>query len=845
LIGVERSATVAGGGWYEPLLDLLPSPLLLISPVTGRVFFANRAAQETAGGAFSIDVQTPEHRRAAAGERFTNVRVDWDTPAGTRSLIASGDTIVPPASPPVAVLTFEDVTELEAAHRRAGALADAGALLVGSLDFDATLQLIARLAVPRLADWCFVELLREDGSIDRVAIEASDPAVLERAREYDRRYPLDPDALVGSPQVIRSGEPDLQVEISDAMLELVAQDAEHLEILRALGFRSSMIVPLRAGGRVIGAVLLVSAGSGRRYGPVDLVTAQELADRCGLYLENVRLYQELERAHDELEAMLGGLADAVTVQGPDGRLAYVNDAAVRLLGEPLGLTDRSALLAAPPEQLAAGFEILGADGTPFPLERLPGRLALAGEEPEPVTLRYVVRATGEIRWSRVKARPMRAPDGRVTQAINVIEDITDLKQAEETQRILAEAGRVLAGSLDYEETLRRVAWLAVPALADWCTVDVVGERGLERVAVANADPTHAELAERLRGVVIDPRGTVGPAAVLRTGRSQLHRHVDEAHYRAAALNPTHRSAMLQIGARSNASVPMAVRGQHLGVMTLSTAGSGRILGPEEVAVLEELGRRAALAVDSARLYRQRSTIARTLQNSLLPPLLPEIPGIDAAALYLAAGEGFDVGGDFYDLFSVAEYEWIAVIGDVCGKGAEAAAVTALARYTIRTAAARRRSPAAILSWLNADMSRADLAGRFCTVACVHLDISRPAIRATVACGGHPPPLLRRADGAVEDLGVPGTLLGLVRDPHLEDARAELHAGDALVLFTDGITEARAPKRLLDPEELHDALRAMAPDSSQRIVEQLTALALGKETAPPRDDIAVLALRARG
>ncbi|HKH17567.1 MAG TPA: SpoIIE family protein phosphatase [Solirubrobacteraceae bacterium] len=845
MIEVERSAAVAGDGWYEPLLDLLPSPLLLISPVTGRVFFANRAAHETAGGAFPMDLQTPEHRRVAAGERFTNVRVDWDTPAGTRSLIASGETIVPPASPPVAVLTFEDVTELEAAHRRAGALADAGAMLAGSLDFDATLQLIARLAVPRLADWCFVELLRDDGTIDRVAIEASDPALLEHAREYDRRYPLDPDAPVGSPQVIRSGEPDLQVEISDAMLELVAHDAEHLEILRALGFRSSMIVPLRAGGRVIGDLALVSAASGRRYGPADLVTAQELADRCGLFLENARLYQELERAHDELEAILGGLADAVTVQGPDGRLGYVNDAAVRLLGEPLGLTDRSALIAAPPEQLAAGFEILGEDGTPFPLERLPGRLALAGEEPEPVTLRYRVRATGEIRWSRVKARPMRAPDGRVTQAINVIEDITDLKQAEETQRILAEAGRVLAGSLDYEETLRRVAWLAVPALADWCTVDVVGDRGLERVAVAHADPAHAELAERLRGVVIDPRGTVGPAAVLRTGRSQLHRHVDEAHYRAAALNPTHRSAMLEIGARSNATVPMAVRGQRLGVMTLSTAGSGRILGPEEVAVLEELGRRAALAVDSARLYRQRSTIARTLQNSLLPPLLPEIPGIDAAALYLAAGAAFDVGGDFYDLFSVAEYEWIAVIGDVCGKGAEAAAVTALARYTIRTAAARRRSPAAILSWLNDDMCRADLAGRFCTVACVHLDISRPAIRARIACGGHPPALLRRAGGAVEDLGVPGTLLGLVRDPHLEDARAELHAGDALVLFTDGITEARAPKRVLDPEDLHDALRAMAPDSSQRIVEQLTALALGNESAPPRDDIAVLALRARG
>ena len=518
---------------------------------------------------------------------------------------------------------------------------------------------------------------------------------------------------------------------------------------------------------------------------------------------------------------------------------------MRLLGEPLGLHDREALLAAPPAALAAGFEILGDDGKPFPIERLPGRLALAGEEPEPVTLRYRTRTSGETRWSRVKARPLRAPDGRVTQAINVIEDITDLKQAEETQRLLAEAGRVLAGSLDYEETLRRVAWLAVPALADWCTVDVLGDRGLERVAVAHADPARAPLAARLQGVLIDPGGSVGPApraahgalraararrrCSLPCGRAQPHPPRGDARDR----RPLERERP-DDGPRRAARRDDAVDG-----------GVRQDLGPEEVAVLEELGRRAAVAVDAARVHRQRSAIARTLQNSLLPPALPEISGIDAAALYRAAGEGIDVGGDFYDLFSVADDEWIAVIGDVCGKGAEAAAVTALARYTIRTAAVRRRSPAAILRWLNDAMCREDLNGRFCTIACVHLDTSRPQIRAVVSCGGHPPALLRRAGGAVEELGRPGTLLGLVRDPRLEDEQADLAPGDALVLFTDGITEARAPERVIEPEELQRALSAMPADSSQRIVERLAALAMGTEGTPPRDDVAVLALRARG
>jgi PAS domain S-box-containing protein len=803
------------------------------------VFFANRAAHRMAGGTFPLEQRTPELERVAAGERFANLQVEWETPAGPRSLMASGDTITPPGERPVAVLTFEDVTDLEASRRRADALSEVSALLARSLDFDATVQLIARLAVPRLADWCFVELLRDNGSIERAAFEAVNPVLLARAREYDKRYPLDPDAPWGSPQVIRTGVADLTPEIPDEALASVAQDEEHLEILRSLGFRSSMIVPLHAGGRVIGDIALVSAESGRRFGHDDLAAAQELADRCGLYLENARLYRELEIARDELEAILAGIADAVTVQEPGGRLVYANDAAVLLLGYP----DRAALLAAPPGEVASRFDMLDEDGEPIAHERLPGRLAMSGIDPEPLTVRFRARATGETGWSRVKATPLRGPDGTVTRAINVIEDITDLKHAEETQRLLAEAGRVLAGSLDYEETLRRVARLAVPDLADWCMVDVLGENGLERVAVAHADPARADLAAELQGVIVDLAGSVGPARVARTGRAELYESVDAEHLRGAALNPIHHELITRLGVRSAASVPMTVRGQRLGVITLSTAESGRTLGQEQLAVLEELGRRAAVAVDSARLYRQRSAIARTLQASLLPPVLPEIAGVETAALYRAAGEGTDVGGDFYDLFSVAEDEWIAVIGDVCGKGAEAAAVTALARYTIRSAAVRRRSPAAILRRLNDAMIRQDLDGRYCTIACAHLDASWPPIRVTVACGGHPPALLRRADGEVRDVGVPGTLLGLVPDADIEDAQAELRAGDSLVLFTDGITDARAPERVLEPEQLHGALGAILPGSAQRIVEALAALAVGTDGIPPRDDIALLALRA--
>ena len=170
-----------------------------------------------------------------------------------------------------------------------------------------------------------------------------------------------------------------------------------------------------------------------------------------------------------------------------------------------------------------------------------------------------------------------------------------------------------------------------------------------------------------------------------------------------------------------------MRGQRLGVITLVDHDVGPRLGRRAARGRSRSSRGARPSRSTTRACTaQRSAIARTLQNSLLPPVLPEIAGLEAAALYRPAGEGTDVGGDFYDLFTIAEDEWIAVIGDVCGKGAEAAAVTALARYTIRAAAVRRRSPAAILRWLNDAMLRQDRDGRFCTIACVHLDTSRAA-----------------------------------------------------------------------------------------------------------------------
>ncbi|HEX5617690.1 MAG TPA: SpoIIE family protein phosphatase [Solirubrobacteraceae bacterium] len=709
------------------------------------------------------------------------------------------------------------------------------------MDLGETLATVARLAVPAFADWCFVELLRPDGAIERVVMEHADPDKRRFIVEYDERYPLDPDSPVGSPHVIRTGEPILMPEIPDELWAAAAQDPEQLRLMREAGMVSAMVVPMRVRGAVIGDIALTTAESGRRYSEEDLALAQDLADRCALAIDNARLHTTLRETRDDLRAILEGVADAVTAQAPDGRLVYANDAAVRLLG--FGTAEE--LLAAPLSEFRERFEMLDERGDPLPLETLPGRRALAGEQPPPLTIRYRAAGGAADRWSRVQSTPVFDADGGVRLAINVIEDISELKRAEEGHRFLSEASRVLASSLDYEETLRAVARLAVPHVADWCAVDLAGRDELTRVAVAHVDPAKIQLAREVQQrYPPDPHSGTGVYGVLERGAAELYGEISDEMLAQTARDPEHLEIMRSIGIESAMLVPMRVRDRVLGVISFVSSESGRRFDEHDLLLAEDLALRAAAAVENARLYETARSIAGTLQASLLPPVLPEIPAIELAAAYRPAGAGLEVGGDFYDVFSTAEDQWYAVVGDVCGKGAEAAAVTALARYTIRAAAVRRRSPSAILRWLSDAMLQqaGDEDGRFCTIACAHLDVSRSPARVTISCGGHPLPLVVRADGTTEHIGIPGTLLGMVASPDLQDSSADLRGGDTLVLYTDGLTEAGAPARVWAPDELEAAARDVAGASAAATVDHLLAAAVDP-VPEARDDIAVLALRA--
>jgi serine phosphatase RsbU (regulator of sigma subunit) len=294
--------------------------------------------------------------------------------------------------------------------------------------------------------------------------------------------------------------------------------------------------------------------------------------------------------------------------------------------------------------------------------------------------------------------------------------------------------------------------------------------------------------------------------------------------------------------RSVMVVPMATRGRMLGALSFVSAESGRSFGERDLWLAQELASRCAIAVDNSRLYGERAHIARTLQESLLPPELPRPPGIELAARFRAAGQGFEVGGDFYDVFDSGGGGWAAVIGDVCGKGPEAAAVTALARYTVRAAAMSVREPSRILATLNEAMLRQRDDRRFCTVLYARLERTADGARLEFSSGGHPLPLIVRSDGEVLEIGTPGTLLGIVPDPDLFDEGVDLRPGDTAILYTDGVTDAAAPERVRDAREMASGLDLGAERSIDDVAGQLLEAALGDGSREPRDDIAILVVR---
>ena len=575
------------------------------------------------------------------------------------------------------------------------------------------------------------------------------------------------------------------------------------------------------------------------YGLVALlaVIAARARERAtGLADRNQALARDLEAAQTRLDGILGSLGEAVTVHDERGQTVYANEAAARLLG----CASVEEVLRAPPGHLAQNFTITHEDGSPVGVDDLPGRRLMRGEEAPSLLTRSVRHDTGEAYWLLTKATLTREASGEQL-AINIIEDVTDAKDAELRQRFLAEAGQLLASSLDYEQTLERVARMIVPRLADWCGIDMLDEAGeMVNVAVAHVDPAKVAMAHELRDrYPPDMDAPTGVPAILRGGPAELYREIPDELLVTAARDEEHLRILRDVGMRSAMAVPMRLAGQTLGVLSFVSAETGRTFDEDDLAFAQDLALRAATAVQNARLYTAQERVAQTLQASLLPDRLPELPGWELHAAYQAGERGADVGGDFYDVLAV-DGGHLVVLGDVTGKGIAAAALTSLVRHSARMAARFDPRPERVLALVN-EVLREQPQLSLVTAVCALLEADGENARLTVASAGHPLPLLRRPAAAPQPIGDHGVLLGVDGDEDWTEATINVAPGDTVLFYTDGVTETPGAATRFGEPRLCEAM-ARADDGPVALVAEIERSLHDFQSGATLDDRAMLALR---
>ncbi|MET9301354.1 SpoIIE family protein phosphatase [Micromonospora aurantiaca] len=384
---------------------------------------------------------------------------------------------------------------------------------------------------------------------------------------------------------------------------------------------------------------------------------------------------------------------------------------------------------------------------------------------------------------------------------------------------LAEASELLAQSLDVELTMALVPQLVVPRLGQWCAVHTTDEWGRLRLAASS----HADEAmlPQLHRILQE------------TGPDSIQSRLREASRNAAQVPLG--------GPMEGFAVPLIARGQRLGTLAVGRHQRHRH-DPDEVSVLEDVARRAALAIENARIHAERRRVAQTLQQSLLPPVLPVVEGIGFAAEYVPTGDDAEVGGDFYDVLPLPDGRWLVVVGDVSGKGVQAAAVTGLVRDVIRVLVGDGKPLPEVLGRLNETLVERG-GGRYCTLALAavapgdggQLDVS-------LHLAGHDRPVLLHGGGGATFVGVGGTALGLLDAITTPTAELTLKAGDALIFYTDGVTERRRGRELFGTDRLRESAAPLAGYSADVVAARLRAATIAFSVEPPRDDIAILVLR---
>ena len=405
--------------------------------------------------------------------------------------------------------------------------------------------------------------------------------------------------------------------------------------------------------------------------------------------------------------------------------------------------------------------------------------------------------------------------------------------------LVTSATRLFLENATYSEsvTLQRCARLLASELAAWVIVDVERRQRLRRQFVMGPEDQPSDLANAVGQV--DPAAGTAPRQVHESGSSLLVAHAEDAGILGAG--PQGVPVMMMLDATSVLCVPLSDGEHTYGTLTLARNASEGHFEMADLGVVEELGEQLALAIRVDRMFRRHTEIADALQSSLLPRDLPQIPGVEIAAAYVAATEGLEVGGDFYDIYRTPG-GWGVAIGDVCGKGEEAAAVTAAARHAIRVLAHWTADPAEVLAKANEVMLAEEFGDLFVTAKNAHLRWQDGRLHVVLGSAGHPGPVLVRPDGRTTIMSPGGLPLGLFPTAQPGREEVDLEPGDVLFFFTDGVTEARSPELTYFEDRLTDELAGLAGQPPRDIVAGLQTLVVEFCRNELRDDMTMLVLR---
>ncbi len=703
-------------------------------------------------------------------------------------------------------------------------LAQSGPALTSDDDVDVMLTRLAQAALLGLSDITFFDL-REDGVYRRLIVASPDilPEAFAALSAFNTsgmgdRHPI-AEAMARTTSA-------LVPLVDEQYIRTNIEDADRAAAWRVVGVRSIVAAPLKAPMGVVGALTMLRTTNNTPFDRADVQVIEEIALRAALAIENARLNasalieaarreQQFHLIADSIPQLMWTASDTGACDWFNGKwFTYTGQA----LSDPLGDGWRQVHHDDDIGPYLAAWHASVRSGSDFEIEsRIRG-------------------ADNAFRWFLTRAVPLRDADGTVVKWYGTSTDIDDSRRAARDTRVFADIGNAISGSLIVEDVLDKVLASVCPAYADWAIVTIADEQKVLRIAaVFHRDPLAAERLRSLIGsIYADGSQNVGSPAAVRIGEPLLYERAtyDDA---ARVVHPDVFPIVWDIGFQSVLVIPFGDDATARGTLGLCMSPGGRHFDPLDLPFFREFGRRVAPSIASAYLYERERRVAESFQRGALPARLPEVLGFEFSAIYEAGRAEALVGGDWYDAFQLIDGRIVVSIGDVAGSGLAAAITMANVRQTIRGVAHVHADPALMLEAADRAL-RSETPDRFVTA---FVGVIEPlGGTMTYRSAGHPPPIVRRADGSIELLEQRGMPLGLYEREERDSPVVDLDAGSTLVLYTDGLIESTHEiiegQRRLDLAVQNGAIMSAADPATEL---HDSVLVEGS-----RDDVAILVVR---